>query len=182
MQDPRLELLQISGGFWSTDLVHILLRFLVVEGDFIIQLDFLCRTEYQVLEKVIERLSHLLIPVQNTIGNTYYSFPSCDCFLGYPVTSFFSQGNTRLSQPAKISNAKRLTKREFAPVQQQSLVALPVRGRHITVLQVWEHSLSPVSCLGGLARPWHLWEGQPSSGNCVSAWKTSQLSFKGQGS
>lgn len=89
----------------------------MVEGDFIIQLDSLCGTEYQVLERAIEKLSHLLIPVQNTIGNTCYLFPTCDCFLRYSVTSFFSQGNTRLSQSAKINNAKRFTKREFAPVQ-----------------------------------------------------------------
>lgn len=98
---------------------------------------------------MIERLSHHLKPVQNTTGNIYYSFPTCDCFLRYPVTSFFSQGNTTLSQAAKTSNAKRSTRREFAPAQQQPLVAVPVTCRHVTALWVWVHECSsPVSCLG----------------------------------
>lgn len=100
-------------------------------------------------ERVRENLSRLLIPVQNTIGNIYELFPTCDCFLRHPEPSFFSQGNTRLSQSAKISSAKRFTKREFAPVQQQSLVALPVTRRHVTAL--WDENTapcnSPVSCL-----------------------------------
>lgn len=153
MQDPRLELLQISGVFWSTDLIHTLRWFLVVEGDFTIQLDFLCRAEYQVLERVIEIESSSYSSAQYNwkyllfISNLWL-FPQVPCHI------FFSQGNTRLSQSAKINSAKRFAKREFAPLQEQSLVALPATCRHVTALQMWEHGLSrkaesssPVSCL-----------------------------------